>query len=568
MFQLHLLALSLTPLLAPLQERVPTQPSAPSVPSSGTAAEFAELLLAYDGAKLIYDEARVDAGRAGGIAAVESPLPRFWPRMRALADRGEPLAMAWMLKNVSDALPQPQERARVAVELFEKITAKAPEDECMLDALAGLQSVAPDVGYEEAAALAATLAQVTKKDEVAARALLAQASILKAQGRARGVADDEATDEILRSILYAYPGTKAARAAANTLKPSVDAAFRASIVKWVADVRAVRAAGKDSSAWPKFPLEDWVPQYVPLATAGNADSLRFTNTLAPSFHQAQQVGLGHSLSYAVDQLGAYYPRRDAGWSQARMDVLELVYGEFPDAPWISSSLKALSADVEFAAPRVARAAATVVVERCTNPKLRAHALLVRAQSSRRAGDQAGYAEAIADYRTLVATYPDENAARLARTELEALESVMPGRVAPMISLADFDGTPVTLAFPSPTPTLLVFWQFMEAGCADLGPRIEQFVAAAGQDALRVVGVNCDRVTKRTLTEQSLKLGWRWPTAVTQTAEHSQVQAWQVRRWPTLVLIDRDGIVRARDLPHDEMLALAKELARGSAPSVR
>lgn len=563
MFHLQAVALSLMPFLAPVQERVPAQPPAQSAPRSGTAGEFEEVLRAYNGAKLIYDEARIDAARANSLSAASDPIQRFWPRMRALVDRGEPLAMAWMLKNVRDALPQPAERAQVAVELFEKITASAPEEECMLDALAGLQSVAAEIGFEKAAGLAEVLARATKHDEVAARALLAQASILKSQARARGGADDEAADEILRSILYAYPGTKAAQSASSSLKPAVDAALRAAIAKWVVDVRAVRAAGKDSSAWPKFPLEDWVPHYVPLANAGNRDAKLFTNTLAPSFHQAQQVGLGHSLSYAVDQLGSHYPRRDAGWSQARMDVLELLYTEFPDAPWISSSLKSLSAEVEVVAPRIASAAATALVEHSTNPKLRAHALLVRAQSSRRAGDQAGYADAIADYRALVKTYPDENAARLARGELEALEAAMPGRVAPGVQLADFEGAPITLAFPSPTPTLLVFWQYMESGCADLGPRIEQLVAAAGESSLRVVGVNCDRVDKRTLTEQSSKLGWRWPTAVTQSTAHSQVQAWQVRRWPTLVLIDRDGIVRARDLPQDEMLALAKELARGS-----
>ena len=74
----------------------------------------------------------------------------------------------------------------------------------------------------------------------------------------------------------------------------------------------------------------------------------------------------------------------------------------------------------------------------------------------------------------------------------------------------------------------------------------------------LIGVNSDgdaAKVKKILAEQ----GITWRNAIDETTSGAWATAWNVHGWPTLYLIDKDGVIRERDPRGERMLEAAREL---------
>jgi cytochrome c biogenesis protein CcmG/thiol:disulfide interchange protein DsbE len=123
-----------------------------------------------------------------------------------------------------------------------------------------------------------------------------------------------------------------------------------------------------------------------------------------------------------------------------------------------------------------------------------------------------------------------------------------GQVAPVITGAGFDGTPMTIGGATDNPTMLVFLAHWCPHCNREVPELIALNDAGGvPDDLNVIGISTAVASDRPNyppSEWIVDKGWPWPTMA--DSENSEaVQAYGGTGFPFLVILDSDGTVLAR-----------------------
>ncbi|HEY7183982.1 MAG TPA: TlpA family protein disulfide reductase, partial [Blastocatellia bacterium] len=124
-----------------------------------------------------------------------------------------------------------------------------------------------------------------------------------------------------------------------------------------------------------------------------------------------------------------------------------------------------------------------------------------------------------------------------------------GNLAPDFQLSRVDGGRVSLADLRGTPAVIVFWSAWCPLCREEAPRINALAAQYGGKGVRVLGIDIKDSAVR--TESGIKdFGIKY--AVARDPDASVAHAYQVTGTPTIVFLDRRGVVRyfANELPDD------------------
>jgi thiol-disulfide isomerase/thioredoxin len=120
-----------------------------------------------------------------------------------------------------------------------------------------------------------------------------------------------------------------------------------------------------------------------------------------------------------------------------------------------------------------------------------------------------------------------------------------------------DGTPLTLASLRGRAVLLHFWTFGCSNCKHMLPRY----AAWSERGVAVVGVHTpetdDERDPAALARFVRAEKIRWPVVV--DADEAIWRRYRVGAWPTIVLIDRSGVVRASFVGDDSADAIERAL---------
>lgn len=124
-----------------------------------------------------------------------------------------------------------------------------------------------------------------------------------------------------------------------------------------------------------------------------------------------------------------------------------------------------------------------------------------------------------------------------------------GSHAPDFRLPRIGGAAVSLADMRGKPAVIVFWATWCSSCKEEAPRINALAAEYEGKGVRVLGIN----VKDSLAgaEAGVKeFGIRYPVA--RDSDASVARAYSVRGTPTVIFLDRKGVVRyfANELPHD------------------
>jgi peroxiredoxin len=143
------------------------------------------------------------------------------------------------------------------------------------------------------------------------------------------------------------------------------------------------------------------------------------------------------------------------------------------------------------------------------------------------------------------------AAEIGRTsKLAGNQAATPmGHPAPDFQLKRIDGGRVSLADLRGKPAVIVFWSAWCSSCKEEAPRINALADEYGRRGVRVLGIDVKDSAAR--TESGVKnFGIRYTVA--RDPDASVARAYQVTGTPTIVFLDRTGVVRYFDneLPND------------------
>jgi cytochrome c biogenesis protein CcmG, thiol:disulfide interchange protein DsbE len=124
-----------------------------------------------------------------------------------------------------------------------------------------------------------------------------------------------------------------------------------------------------------------------------------------------------------------------------------------------------------------------------------------------------------------------------------------GNSAPDFQLPKVHGGTVSLAELRGKPAVIVFWAAWCSSCKEEAPRINALAAQYGRKGVRVLGINVKDSAAG--AEVGVKeFGIRYPVA--RDPDARVARAYNVRGTPTVIFLDRKGVVRYffHELPND------------------
>jgi peroxiredoxin len=137
-----------------------------------------------------------------------------------------------------------------------------------------------------------------------------------------------------------------------------------------------------------------------------------------------------------------------------------------------------------------------------------------------------------------------------------------GNSAPNFQLPKVDGGTVSLADLRGKPAVIVFWSAWCSSCKEEAPRINALAAEYGRKGVRVLGINVKDSAAGAQVGVK-EFGIRYPVA--RDPDAIVARAYNVRGTPTVIFLDRKGVVRyfTNELPRDYARILDALLAESN-----
>lgn len=167
-------------------------------------------------------------------------------------------------------------------------------------------------------------------------------------------------------------------------------------------------------------------------------------------------------------------------------------------------------------------------------------------------------------QTLIDEYPDlryngqqirhgNTYGDIARREMFELQNLSIGQVAPEIEGLDLDGAPFRLSDYRGKVVMLDFWGHWCPPCRRMYPHEQYLVRELTGLPFALVGVNSDRQleTAKQAVEED-RLPWRNFWIGPEGTSGPIARQWNVLEWPTIYLIDGDGVVRYKGIQGDDL----------------
>lgn len=163
------------------------------------------------------------------------------------------------------------------------------------------------------------------------------------------------------------------------------------------------------------------------------------------------------------------------------------------------------------------------------------------------------AEAGKLFDRLIREYPKSDLARRAKPELHELRRLTVGSPAPEMEGVDLDGQPMRLTDYRGKVVVLHFWSIHY----DEPEQHHKLVANLAGKPFALIGVNSDNNLKRAQAAVE-KFGITWPSFF-DGASGPIRSNWNVNTWPSILVLDQNGIIRHYDLRGNKLEEAVKAL---------
>lgn len=326
------------------------------------------------------------------------------------------------------------------------------------------------------------------------------------------------------------PAARAARLAEEArLKAEFDQCLhdlRIAAASYQSAVNGLQQQGVAREQWPPHPNILYFSRFEELAYQDQPDALRWCLV------SVGQVGL--DLPAVLAKKNEIY---------ARLVVVH------PDLPWMSDAARWIQSDASVTSLDFERAD-ELLRTLAANTTVRAtRAAALGARSSMLAGrtDPASRAEDEKLLREIVREYSDLPIGAVAAGRLFRIENLAPGKTPPDVQAFDTEGRALRLSEYRGRVLVIEFWGFWCAPCVNALPATRKLVARHEKDPFTFLGVATDpdleAFRTRALAED---VRWRnaWAGGGTDTP---WPRSWGVQRFPTLFVLDAQGVVRFVDV---------------------
>lgn len=537
------------------------RPTPPAQDPAFSAVEEAYLLARKD-----YDQARVDAARGRGPAPTQHPAVKYWPRMESVAAQGSARARQWLCENVGDGVPESERRAVIERELAALLACCAADD-ALFGPITGVKTQATLLGDELSLELLERIAEGSTNSEVQARAMFEQTYVISDRGRTTDPDRIAKSLELQRAVVLAFPGTRASKDAAEGLLYALQQRFQGAMQSWTVAALVAQAAGKSAESWGEAPFHTVRAEFETLAATGHPGAKSWMEALYPSLVQAEKLAPDLALDSWVRDLGRHYALRDGSWARARMLMLELaVRYSSGNGPWLRRAVSTTADEVSDLAALSPLPFTSAVLELAQGSELRAQALWIEAQTRILERSEDELRRALEALDAIGARHKDmiglvEKSAK----QSAALRAVMPGAVLPDSRSATWamkDSEDLELALSGYRGRVVlvdVFDVYDQTFPGLVGERIALHDRLAGRP-FELVGLCASRCTLPGARKAFAELGITWRCGLPQGMTHPYMAAlFASSKPPTTILVDAQGVIRARGRPFAELARLAEEL---------
>jgi thiol-disulfide isomerase/thioredoxin len=133
-------------------------------------------------------------------------------------------------------------------------------------------------------------------------------------------------------------------------------------------------------------------------------------------------------------------------------------------------------------------------------------------------------------------------AEIAERKLRAMRELTVGKPAPEIEGQDVDGKPMRLSDYRGKVVFVTFWSTWCGPCVAMVPHERELIRRMEGKPFVLQGVNVDEDRER-MRYQSKELQITWRSFYDGGPDGPISRSWDVHSWPTVVVLDRDGVIR-------------------------
>ena len=499
--------------------------------------------------------------RKQGVAKEDMPKHpayEYQPSFADLSERGEPNARFWMISNPAFHGETPQVRREVLQRCYRALITENSEFELMREVIEELATSPRRLGEDFVLGLLAEIPEHCQNSEFVAASIYHQAWLLSNGMSTKDPERKRAAIDLMNVLVAGYPDSEDSAMAAGILFGVESAALRQALHEWCDLCRAQQAEGVDPADWPANPMHQFQLRMTPLGAAGSEQALQWVTQFYPAFDQRDR----RSRELGTLWLGQEFSKRRSSaeryWMDLKFDILDLCAETCSGKDWAFDLVKGMHEELPFFLPERYVPVLRKVLEVNSDVRVLEQATLTLARVLAKSEFFHEMDEGLRLLMRLEHVATLERISKEAEEYREALNKVMPGAQAPLLRGKDAEGLEIDLEQYKGKVVLIWYWSFNrqeESHFAELDALIKRM---KNEDFV-VLGVNCDLRSPRAFQREAKKKGITWRNALQYRPMGHMTEAYSVFHWPTAILLDADGVIRARNIDLAACEKFAKDL---------